>query len=508
MFNNVSKKQPWIPLFAILMLVLAALVACGGKVSSTKVGKVANPTPTAEEQGAKPAATQAPETESVATTATDTPAPVPTDPPPPFVEISEPATSPLFEPPAGFKQYEDTVVGVSVFIPESWVVSAVFPGEYAILQSYPEGKYIGGEGFEAGDTKCDLIIRPPDIDVASEIQQSKSDPTVTVVSEQEIVLQSGKPGMRVEAESLGRSVSLITDVNGRTIVLVCFGELAPFDEIAVTLSSSQAEPTSFKVDGRIVFADQGDVFVINADGTQRTQLTEAGLNISPACSPDGQHITFASDRDGNWEIYVMKANGSEQTRLTDNAADDVGPAWSPDGTRIAFVSTRDGNSEIYVMNADGSAQERLMNNSAADGSPDWSPDGKKIAFVSYRDDRWQIYVMSVDGAEQTGLATGLEGHDHAPAWSPDGSLIAFWSFPKGENGAKIYVMNADGSGVVKLTDNVTVGKSNDYSPAWSPDGHWIAFYSDRSANFEMYVMRSDGTEQIRLVRGSNPCWLP
>ncbi len=282
--------------------------------------------------------------------------------------------------------------------------------------------------------------------------------------------------------------------------------------LVTSVGSSQIEPTSFKVDGRIVFQNQGDVFVINADGTQRTQLTEAGLNILPACSPDGQHITFASDRDGNWEIYVMKVNGSEQTRLTDNIADDVDPAWSPDGTRIAFVSTRDGSSEIYMMNADGSAQERLMNNSAADGSPDWSPDGKKIAFDSYHDDRWQICVMSVDGAEQTGLATGLEGRDHSPAWSPDGLLIAFSSVPKGENDAEIYVMNADGSVVVKLTDNLRTENSpaNDYAPVWSPDGHWIAFYSDRghSEDFGVYVMRSDGTEQIRLVEGSNPCWLP
>ena len=278
--------------------------------------------------------------------------------------------------------------------------------------------------------------------------------------------------------------------------------------IATRQGSSEPGPTGSALVGDVVFEDNGDISVVNVDGTQCTQLTETGLNVLPACSPDGQHIAYASDRDGNWEIYVMKANGSEQTRLTDNAADDVDPAWSPDGTRIAFVSTRDGNSEIYVMNADGSAQRRLTNNSAADGSPDWSPDGKKIAFDSYRDGRWQIYVMSVDGTEQTSLATGLGGHDHTPAWSPDGSLIAFWSFPKGENGAKIYVMNADGSGVVRLTENATAGKANDYSPAWSPDGHWIAFYSDRSANFEVYVMKSDGTEQIRLVSGSNPCWLP
>jgi hypothetical protein len=149
------------------------------------------------------------------------------------------APTPAVEPLAGFKQYEDSVVGVSVFVPESWVVTGIVPGQFAILQSYPEDKYIGGEAFKPGDTKCDLTIRPPDIDVVIYIQQLKSDPTVTIVSEQEIVLQSGKPGTRVEVESMGRSLSLIIEVNERVVVLACFGELAPFDEIAVTISATE-----------------------------------------------------------------------------------------------------------------------------------------------------------------------------------------------------------------------------------------------------------------------------
>jgi hypothetical protein len=149
------------------------------------------------------------------------------------------APTPAVEPLAGFKQYEDSVVGVSVFVPESWVVTGIVPGKFAFLQSYPEDKYIGGEAFKPGDTKCDLTIRPPDIDVVSYIQQLKSDPTVTIVSEQEIVLQSGKPGTRVEVESMGRSLSLIIEVNERVVVLACFGELAPFDEIAVTISATE-----------------------------------------------------------------------------------------------------------------------------------------------------------------------------------------------------------------------------------------------------------------------------
>jgi hypothetical protein len=118
-------------------------------------------------------------------------------------------------------------------------VAGVISGEFAILQSYPENKYGGGGGQKPGNTKCDLTIRPPDIDLASHIERLKSNSTVTVVSEREIVLQSGRSGTRIEVESMGRSLSLITEVNERVVVLTCFGELGPFDQIAVTLGSNE-----------------------------------------------------------------------------------------------------------------------------------------------------------------------------------------------------------------------------------------------------------------------------
>ena len=84
-------------------------------------------------------------------------------------------------------------------------------------------------------------------------------------------------------------------------------------------------------------------------------------------------IAFFSDRDGNDEIYVMDADGSNQTRLTNNPAWDCDPAWSPDGSRIAFTSDRDGNYQVYVMNADGSGQANSTDNAGGDGWPAWSP---------------------------------------------------------------------------------------------------------------------------------------
>jgi hypothetical protein len=83
----------------------------------------------------------------------------------PTAEARAPTSTPAFEPTYGFKEYQDTVVGISVHIPERWMVTGVINGQFAIFQSYPEDKYVGGEAFEPGDTKCDLNIRPPDIDM-------------------------------------------------------------------------------------------------------------------------------------------------------------------------------------------------------------------------------------------------------------------------------------------------------------------------------------------------------
>ena len=105
----------------------------------------------------------------------------------------------------------------------------------------------------------------------------------------------------------------------------------------------------------------------------------------------------------DFEIYVMGADGSNQTRLTDNLAANAWGAWSPDGGKIIFSAVRDGNREIYVMDADGSDQINLTNHPDLDYVPDWSPDGSKIAFLRIRDDAWDIYMMNPDRTNQTRL---------------------------------------------------------------------------------------------------------
>lgn len=148
--------------------------------------------------------------------------------------------------------------------------------------------------------------------------------------------------------------------------------------------------------------------------------------ILTACSgATNAKIVFTSSRDGNREIYVMNADGSNQTRITNNVMFEYVTALSPDGTKIAFVPYRvDGNCDIYVINADGSNQTRLADNVMmmiglvpAWVELAWSPDGTKIAFVSSRDGNDEIYVMNAAGSNQIRL-TNNTVDDLAPIWSP------------------------------------------------------------------------------------------
>jgi len=298
-------------------------------------------------------------------------------------------------------------------------------------------------------------------------------------------------------------ISKLATLDDRRGVLALGAAGAPSPPIA---------PPAHSASGRIAFVSDRDgnreIYVMNADGTGQTRLTNnPAWDGSPAWSPDGSKIAFHSDRDGDAEIYVMNVDGTGVSRLTNNPAWDGDAAWSPDGTKIAFDSNRDGNDEVYVMKADGTGQARLTNNPAEDGGPAWSPDGSKMAFYSDRDGNMEAYVMKADGTGQTNL-TNNPAWDRGTSWSPDGSQIVFHSDRNGDP-MEVYVMNADGTGQTRLTNN----PAYDGYPSSSPDGSQIAFQSDRDGGvMEIYVMNTDGTGQTDLTDNTAldilPAWSP
>jgi Tol biopolymer transport system component len=228
--------------------------------------------------------------------------------------------------------------------------------------------------------------------------------------------------------------------------------------------------------GKIAFTRGGDIFTINPDGTNETNITnnEAGNDVGPDYSPDGSNIIFYTTRDGNAEIYRMNSDGSNPVRLTNNPAADSSANYSPDGSTIVFESNRDGNVEIYKMNADGSNQVRLTNNTTVDTQPAFSPDGSKIIFINNGISASQrnLWTMNADGSNQQPIAppTGISPFYGRPNYSPDGSKIIFTFTPDFQSQPNsTWTMNADG------TNRAQFPGGGGLLATYSPDGAKIVY---------------------------------
>ena len=269
-----------------------------------------------------------------------------------------------------------------------------------------------------------------------------------------------------------------------------------------------------------------------------------------AKAPRTAKIAFASNRDGNWEIYLMNPDGSQQERLTRNNALDHSPVWSPTGEHILFTSDRDGIRDLYMMDADGSRVRRVFRELAVRREPTWSPDGESIAFHAETPE-WSIQTATIHGGDVKQVASA-EWHGGNPSWSANGKDIAFvgdaggthrifivklgsddvrtflrkesprmstpsWS-PQGDklafgwsrwglrNKSAIFVANRDGSNLRQISERIPLA----YYPAWSPDGDKIVYVGEAvERDRQIFVVDVETGSQTQLThRGRNitPNW--
>ncbi len=245
-----------------------------------------------------------------------------------------------------------------------------------------------------------------------------------------------------------------------------------------------------------------DIYSMKPDGSDATRITnDDEVDTYPAWSPDRTRLAYASYIEGDFgiersKIVIVNADGTAGRLLFDRPAGELSPSWSPDGRQIMYTLR-----SIFLASVDGKKDELLLTDARFDilQAPAWSPDGQKIAFVALPASGYEIRVMDQDGSNVNTLTRGYQ-----PAWSPDGQKIAFYSLVGEQN--DIFIINADGSG----TQQLTYDPGNDLAPDWSPDGKYIVFMSDRDGNDEIYVMQADGSNPVRvtnnLAEDGFPAW--
>ncbi len=234
------------------------------------------------------------------------------------------------------------------------------------------------------------------------------------------------------------------------------------------------------------------------DGSRQTNLTNNPANDEePSWSPDGMRIAFVSDRDGNKEIYTMSADGSDPMRLTSELGNDRSPVWSPNGSQIAFVFDRDSGA-LFAVSADGSETRNISGNSVKGFS--WSPDGSRMAFIS--SSSLQLYLVNPDGSGLVELTQSIKGFGK-PEWSPKGDKIAFASYHEILSGA-IYIVNIEGGELRRIGTESSLD-----SFSWSPDGARFATRGTFGRG-GLFILDIDSGNLTQLYEGFvyQPVWMP
>lgn len=278
----------------------------------------------------------------------------------------------------------------------------------------------------------------------------------------------------------------------RTIQVILFSFLALL--IAIGPAGATYEGVTAQIAFQRGSDDAADIWVMSADGEWSKKLTGAGRDAHPAWSPDGNQIAFTGVRGGNSDIYVMNHDGSDVQRLTVAPESDAYPTWTPDGAAIVFI--RDG--DVHRLDLENGEISNLTDtvNTNDYRDPKVSPDGSRILVSGANG----IAVVDASGGTPRPLTENRGSlREQSPDWSPDGTRIVYASqayYQDDTQDFDIWIMNSDGSNQVRLAGSST---KDELHPVWSPDGSRIIFYAYNSGDTDIYSMASDGTDTILLT---------
>ena len=245
-----------------------------------------------------------------------------------------------------------------------------------------------------------------------------------------------------------------------------------------------------------------EIWLMDWDGSNQRQITNhRAMAILPSWSPDNDRMVYTLFSGGRSEMYIINRRGGGRIHVQTGVGLNTSATFSPVSNDIAFVGSVRGNPDIYVIKDDSTNLRRLTSEGSIESTPEWSPSGRQISFTSGRSGTPQIYIMDADGSNVQRISFDGDWNDDA-TWSPDGVHVAYTSRVNGKFQIRL-------ANVVNGETHILAGEGWNEQPSWSPDGQWIVFQSNRSGRWQVYRMRADGTDLLQLTfdgENKEPDW--